>query len=404
MTATPIVLERGNVNDESVTLVRWFAKNGERVEADALLAEIETSKANLEIYAQTTGFLQWAVCEGADVPVSSVIGHISETPVDGRIAAVPAESKNARAKPPMAAEVTAPMDAPRDQPLAFVARTPDRQRFSKLAERMMQAHGLTAADFAGKVLVRKQDVLDFLSPAGRTSTAAVPQSNITQPFVEVPLTKLKRSEGAALRVGMANAVASSVTVTCFTRGLRQNLKVHPIETGNLSAVIVYEVSRLLRKYPSLNATYRNGNMLRYEQVNVGFALDDGRGLKVAVFPKCDEMGLRQVADELFQLTLAYVKNRLTPAQISNATFTISDLSGLGVSGVYPLISEDQGAILGVSSEQFAPDSAYGFYTLTLTFDHQLSDGRTAANFLNDLKKRLQSYEDATVCASAMKAI
>jgi pyruvate/2-oxoglutarate dehydrogenase complex dihydrolipoamide acyltransferase (E2) component len=169
--------------------------------------------------------------------------------------------------------------------------------------------------------------------------------------------------------------------------------------GNASAVIVYEVSRLLRKYPLLNATCRGNQVLQYEQINIGYAMDDGRGLKVAVLSECDTRSLQDVTVQLRDLTVAYLSDKLTPAQIANATFTISDLSGVGVTDFLPLISENQGAILGISAEQFAPDGNYGAYTLTLTFDHQLANGRTAALFLSDLKERLRGYEDTIQGAS-----
>jgi pyruvate/2-oxoglutarate dehydrogenase complex dihydrolipoamide acyltransferase (E2) component len=133
-------------------------------------------------------------------------------------------------------------------------------------------------------------------------------------------------------------------------------------------------------------------MLRFADVNLGFAIDDGHGLKVAVFHNCDTLSLAQISTLLNDLTIAYIENKLTPTQIANATFTISDLSGMGVSSFYPLISENQGAILGIGAEQFLPGTAFGSFNLTLAFDHQLSDGRTAASFLNDLKQRLHSYE------------
>jgi pyruvate/2-oxoglutarate dehydrogenase complex dihydrolipoamide acyltransferase (E2) component len=392
--ATPVVLERANVNDESVTLLRWFVRDGERVEADTLLAEVETSKANLEVHSERAGYVRWAAPEGAEVPVSAAIAYIvdepdASVPAALAVAAPAGPAKRAPATPERAAAGNG------GQP-SFASAAPYRLRFSKLAEAMMQAHGLTAADFAGKILVRKQDVLDRLNKTVAPAAPAALESRIGQPFHETPLSKMKRFEGATLAAGSRNAVTSAVSVTCFTRGLRKLLKTHPVETGNLSAVIVYEAARLLPKYPALNAAYRAGAMLQYEQVHIGFALDDGRGLKVAVFRDCDRMSLEQVADELFALTAAYIADKLTPAQICGATFTISDLSAFGVSGVLPVISENQGAILAVGGEQFAPGAEWGSYSLTLAFDHQLSDGRTAALFLNALKKRLQHYEDAVV--------
>jgi pyruvate/2-oxoglutarate dehydrogenase complex dihydrolipoamide acyltransferase (E2) component len=397
--AIPILLERDNVNDETVTLVRWFAAHGDRVELDALLAEVETSKANVEIHAPAAGFLAQEFLEGEEVPVSAVIGYIAgEAP-----AGAPGAGRReiAAAAPAVASGAPAAM---RTQPSAasaagpdFPHATPAVQRISPVALKMMEANGIPAAAFAGRSVVRKQDVLDYLNPPARPaerSSGKVPaftRSEITQPYKSIPLSKMKRSERANLGAGVENTVSSSVSVTCFTRGFRRIVD-SSLGSGSASAVIVYEVSRLLRKVPALNATYRAGAMLQYDAVNLGFAMDDGRGLKVAVLPNCDTLPLNEIVAMLHDLTVAYLEDKLTPAQTANATFTVSDLSGLGVSGFVPLISENQGAILGVGGEQFAPDSATGFYTLTLAFDHQLSNGRAAALFLGDLKSRLASYE------------
>lgn len=412
----PIVLERNNVNDETVTLVRWFVSHGEWVEADALLAEVETSKANIEIHASASGYLLHEFTEGAEIPVAATIGFIAEEkpsgppPATKRDAVVPVATLSAAPAESKPKSVpTVPNGTPhRSASPDFPAATEFRQRFSPIAARLIESHGVPREAFTGKSVVRKQDVLDYLNPpappiplAPATAARFAP-SAITQPYREISLNKRKRSEVANLGAGMGNAVASSVSVVCFTQGLRRILE-SSLGGGNPSAVVVFEVSRLLRKYPMFNAVYRNGAMLQYEAVNIGFAMDDGRGLKVAVVSNCDERPLQQIADMLGELSVAYIEDKLTPAQISNPTFTISDMSGLGVAAFLPLISDGQGAILGVGGEQFAPGSDNGSYTLTLTFDHQLSDGRTAAQFLNDLKFRLGRYEGMTEGASREKS-
>jgi pyruvate/2-oxoglutarate dehydrogenase complex dihydrolipoamide acyltransferase (E2) component len=405
----PLFVERNNVNDETVVLVRWFFGNGEKVDANVLIAEIETSKVNVEVFAPEAGYLVWSFPEGADVPVSAPIGHISSVAPDAvptLMAASPVESGFAPSPHSNGVRSSAVVDrvqsngtfhAPAPE---FPPSTPYRQRFSMVALKMMETHGLTAADFSGKSAVRKQDVLDFLNPPAAPAKPVAPAvtraqaGTITQPYKEIALSKIKRREGGSLAAGVGNAIQSAVSVTCFTQGLRRILSTRTAG-GSASAVIVFEVSRLLRKYPAFNSTYRNGTMLQYLKVNLGYAMDDGRGLKVAVFQDCDTQSLQHISNQLNDLTVAYIEDRLTPAQVTNATFTISDLSGMGVSSFYPLISENQGAILGVGGEQIFPGDTRGFFTLTLSFDHQLSDGRTAALFLNDLKARLLSYEGAT---------
>jgi pyruvate/2-oxoglutarate dehydrogenase complex dihydrolipoamide acyltransferase (E2) component len=408
-TAIPIILERDNVNDESVVLVRWFAKHGEWVEANVMLAEMETSKANVEVFSPQAGFLIWSFPEGADVPVLEPIGYIAKVAPES----TPEFVSSPSAPPPItvprdrnavkivaipgSAQIPEVAHAPTGPGPEFPISTPYRQRFTPVAAKMMEVHSLKPSDFAVKSIVREQDVHDFLNPPTTPSHSVIAASavgtyaKISQPYKEITLSKMKRREGQSLAAGVGNAVQSAVSVTCFTRGLRRNFG-DKTANANVSAVIVYEVSRLLRKYPTLNATYRDGIMIQFLDVNLGYAMDDGRGLKVAVLQNCDTLSLEQISTLLRELTVAYIEDKLTPTQIANGTFTISDLSGMGVSSFYPLISENQGGILGIGEEQFLPDVAYGFYTLTLAFDHQLSDGRTAAFFLNDLKSRLQSYE------------
>jgi pyruvate/2-oxoglutarate dehydrogenase complex dihydrolipoamide acyltransferase (E2) component len=411
----PILLERDNVNDDVVILTKWFVKNGERVEEGMLIAEVETSKANVEVTAPKSGYLKWEFEEKADVPYEAPLGWIFEAPLAADELAAANGARHASSVSPVpeyeveaAPVATTAVQASPVQAAVFAASSAYGQQFSRQARELMREHNLSEDRFAGLALVRADDVLGSLnlSPlrtdrdkSGNDATKAVvaaaparPMEAPKMPATEVQLSRMKRSEGQNLAAGTNNAIPSLVSVTCLTRGLRAALQANPIVAGNVGAVIVYEAARLLRKYPAFNATYRPGKMMQYEQVNIGYAMDDGQGLKVAVIEDADTKSLAEITEELRTLVLAYLDNKLTQAQVTGGTFTISDLSGLGVSSFVPLISEGQGAILGVGGEQFLPGSKDGCYTLSLAFDHQLSEGRTAALFLNDLKDRLVHYE------------
>jgi pyruvate/2-oxoglutarate dehydrogenase complex dihydrolipoamide acyltransferase (E2) component len=151
--------------------------------------------------------------------------------------------------------------------------------------------------------------------------------------------------------------------------------------GSSSAVLISEVARLLKKYLVFNAVYHDGQVGFYEEINIGWAVDDGAGLVVPVVAGADLKTLDEIDVELQGYFAAYVRNRLSPNDLRNPTFNISDLSGEGVSHFVPLIRRGQGAILGVGADSF-----------TLSFDHQIAEGRTAANFLRDLIARLSSFE------------
>ncbi len=417
----PILLERENVNDESVILSQWFAQNGAWVEEGALIAEVETSKANVEVMAPFAGYLRREVEEKAYLSYEAPLGHILDQPFEvGEAAHGNGSDESAKLAfvPNAGSDYLASTTGVRESAVAnlenhspFPASSGYGQRFSRRAEELIHENGLSKESFAGLTMVRALNVLRFMGgesiepPSRAIETVVRSSSTHTEvpmqkqapprlPTKAIPLSRMKRSEVQALGAGLRNTIPSAVTVTCLTRGLRGALERNPIVMGNASAVIVYEAARLLRKYPAFNSTYRRDSVMQYEQVNIGYAIDDGRGLKVAVLQDCDTKSLSEIAEELRNLVLAYLDNKLTPAQIGGATFTISDLSGMGVASFLPLISEDQGAILGVGGEQFLPGSRDGCYTLTLAFDHQLSEGRTAALFLNDLKDRLMHYEHA----------
>lgn len=130
----------------------------------------------------------------------------------------------------------------------------------------------------------------------------------------------------------------------------------------------------------------------YDEVNVGFAVDAGEGLKVPVIRDADKKELGAIAREIQDLLLAYTSGEITLEAASGGTFTVTDLSGEGVFSFHPLINQRQSAILGVGAEFHAPGSSEGLYQLILAFDHRLTEGRAAAQFLKDLRDKLSAYE------------
>jgi pyruvate/2-oxoglutarate dehydrogenase complex dihydrolipoamide acyltransferase (E2) component len=167
----------------------------------------------------------------------------------------------------------------------------------------------------------------------------------------------------------------------------------------VTALLVHECARLLRKYPMLNACYDAGEAYFYDVVNVGIAVDNGGGLKVPVVRDADVKSPADLAEEIRELLVAYAANDLGAEQLSGGTFTITDLSSSNVLLFEPLINRGQAAILGIGAEIVPAPGGVGSFNLTLRFDHQLAEGRTAAAFLSDLALRLEGHEAAVRGAS-----
>ena len=130
-----------------------------------------------------------------------------------------------------------------------------------------------------------------------------------------------------------------------------------------------------------------GDIAFYKNINIGIAVDIDDGLKVLNLPNTDKLDLHTLENKLFSLIERYLDKKLAINDISNSTFTITDLSSFGVDFFMPLINTKQSAVLGVSKI----DNKLGRFNLILNFDHRVTEGRIASEFLVELKDRVESY-------------
>ncbi len=408
---TPIIAPRETVNDETVKIVSWLVSDGDQVQPGQSLVQIETSKAVFELEAPVAGSLRRVALEGEEIPIGGLIGHIDTDVVQHGDEAIPSTvasnaspvSTQAHEQTPAGSASGHSFDhAPPGEAAVAQSQSPPA-RFSRKARELLDRQGLDANAFNGHGLVRSKDLA---SPPrreraqatsglpGEVSSAARPEpvaaSGVAYRTERLPRTK--RTEANYLRSAYNNTLLSAVTVSCPTRGFRSTAG-EPSQSGaTATATILFEAARLLRKYPAFNAYCAHGSAHYYDDVNIGFAVDAGRGLKVPVIHHADRKGMVEIVAETRDLMIAYLEDKLTLEALAGATFTVTDLSGEGVSAFHPLINQGQSAILGICAEVFPPGSRVGTFNLVLSFDHQLSDGRTAARFLNDLRERLGAYE------------
>jgi pyruvate/2-oxoglutarate dehydrogenase complex dihydrolipoamide acyltransferase (E2) component len=278
-------------------------------------------------------------------------------------------------------------------------------RFSKEALQLIRQQGLDPAQFAGRGLVRARDLLG--KPPHKVTRRPADEDGPI-PAAGVPLrsdkvSRQKKTEIQYLRSGARHTLPSVITVAVPTRGLRAAAARHPEVQGNVTALVVYEAARLLRQFPSFNAFYHGGAAHYYEEVHVGVAIDAGLGLKVPVLHNADRKTMPDLVGEMRELVVAYLNDALPVEALAGGTFTVTDLSGEGVFDFVPLLNQGQSAILGVGAEVFLPGNSGGVFNLILAFDHQLAEGRLAARFLGELRRRLEHYEAALGYGGAQAA-
>jgi pyruvate/2-oxoglutarate dehydrogenase complex dihydrolipoamide acyltransferase (E2) component len=381
-----VFIPHETVNDETVRILSWKVASGSRVEKDQILCEVETSKALVEIHAPDAGLVRYAAAVGDEVMVGSILCEIfPEMQSTPEVVLIP---RNATSQ-------------------AVVAELPPA-RFTSLAQKIAADYGIDKTDFPPGTLVRSSDVLlkagktvphvergpgrSSPKPGSRSSSEDDPLSNLPVAGVAVDWTELPRKktvEGRILRAGQAATIQSSVTLICRAAGLRARVDKLGLSAIGMNALIVFELARLLRKYPMFNALFNQGRKGQYREVNIGWAIDGGQGLVVPVIKNADQKSLGEIARTMEQHLEAYLGNSMTPDDFLGGTFTVSDLSGEGISLFQPLISQGQSAILGVGSEMIR-ESGESLY-LTLAFDHQVAEGRSAAQLLRELSVRLEVH-------------
>lgn len=192
-----------------------------------------------------------------------------------------------------------------------------------------------------------------------------------------------------IEVDMTRCVNLQTTLR-QTSGTRARMSITPI--------VLRAVALALREHPYMNALVREVGVERMHSINIGLAVSIDDGLVVPVIRDADDKSIIAIADEIGQLALAARAGELPLKAYQSGTFTVTSLGAAGVAWFTPILNPPQVGILGLSQVVERPVVRDGritsarMTTLTLVFDHRAVDGNPAAEFLNHLKRRLESCE------------
>jgi len=422
------------------TLSRWLKKVGDEVKRDEPIFEISTDKVDAEIPAPSAGtIVEIIVHEGTTVPVNAVVARIETE--KGAAVAVPA----AAAPAPAAAAPSAPAAAAAAPSAPAAAAKPSapagsfeervRTKSSPLVRRMAADAGVDISTLNGSGIagrVTRKDFEAYLAsgakpaaapspvsgamPAGLPSHITVPAGHVSEPTfnpwpgdVVEPMNKIRKLTADHMR--QAKQVAAHVTsffeidLTRVAK-LRAQMKADfERESGQKLTYlpfIIRSVVENLRRHPVLNATVSGTDVILRKRYNIGIAVAlDPTGLIVPVLKDADGLnltGLTRGANDLAQRARS---KKLSPMDVQDATFTITNPGVFGSLFGTPIIPVGTTAILGLGAIEKRPKvitGADGEDTIairtcayfSLSFDHRVVDGADADRFMADLKKTLES--------------
>jgi 2-oxoglutarate dehydrogenase E2 component (dihydrolipoamide succinyltransferase) len=423
------------------TIGAWLKKEGDPVQADEPLVEVESEKATVALPAPAAGVLRRVLKQTGDsVGIGEVVGELEEGaaaqvgtvspagsgPVPGGV--VPAAKGNGAPKPAAATArpstptstqtPTASSPALQVPPAASIppGGTARGTRAPPSARRLLAEHGMAAEAVHGSGpagQVRKEDVLRALeapepSPALRGPAPAPAPSGDGAAAGErvVPMTALRRTVARRL----VEAQHSAAILTTFNEvdmsrvlALRERhgeafLARHGVKLGFMSFFVKAAVEAL-RAFPTVNAEVRGTDVVYKDHYDVGVAVGGGKGLVVPVVRDADALSFADIEKTIGELAKKARENRITMDDLAGGTFTISNGGIYGSLLSTPILNPPQSGILGLHKIEKRAVVGEGdqvvvrpMMYLALSYDHRIVDGREAVSFLVRVKEAIEDPE------------
>ena len=409
--ATPVIMPRQGQSVESCLIGKWYKNKGDKVSAGDILFTYETDKATFEEESKVDGILlEIFFSEGDDVECLvnvCVIGTEGESTEEYR-------PKIDEIKPvtPVLSDITPGISATAEKSIGVLEYTysTDNQKISPRAKKLAKK---TLADLRyavptganGRIIER--DVQAVLSQGYRraanecqTPVPVTPVTTLTQDAEIVPLSNVRKFIAKAMHASLANSAQltshSSFDATDVF-AYREKLKALPGAGGKtgvtVTDIIVYATSRILLKHKYMNAHFLGDKMALFYNTHIGVAVDTPRGLLVPTIFNANTMSLPELSAHSKELFEKCKQGAIEPDLLKGASFTISNLGGLGVEMFTPILNPPQTGILGVCNviERLKNGKSYPAMGLSITYDHQAMDGADSARFLKDLVEYLESF-------------
>jgi len=369
---------------EEGVLTAWLRPSGARVAMGDPVAEITTEKATFEIPAPEEGILHPVTAIGTSLRVEALMGYIlrngeiAPAGVDGVASVAPAETSSAPKS-----------NAPPAGPL----------RASPVAKKLAAHHGINLQQVKGTGpggRIVEADILALVSRAATGGQATATAAD--KPAAErIPLAGLRRSLADRLRTSLSTAASTTLTREVNAGTLvaaRRTLSEKLDQAPSYDSLFIKLFASALHERPELNATIENDCIVRFKEVNVGFAVAAPNGLIVPVVRNADSASFNEIARAVKDLADRALTNHLQPAHLDGGTATISNLGVHGIDAFTPILNGSQAAILGIGRIAERPVSRGGQLAvghtcvLSLTFDHRVADGAPAALLLDAVARRM----------------
>ena len=402
-----------------VEIANWFIENGDFVEKDQELGEIESEKATLPLIADESGKIKILKEAGATVPVGEVVCQIDTS--------VKADKKKKDSKE-VDQEVSKPIEEKKPVQNEITDNKSDNKQPQSNQEPEKVDHGkIKVSPLAQKILkeqdISVDDIISGLKRLGSKEVNTVLQAGLSDKSTPVNLVKkdasreVERTAISNLRKKLSQRLVAvkneTAMLTTFNEAdmsriidIRKKYQSkfvdkHGIKLGFMS-FFTKAVSLALQEFPNVNSQIDGEEIISPEYTDIGIAVQTDKGLMVPVLRNAESMSLAQIEQGIMDLAGKARKNRISIDEMSGGTFTITNGGIFGSMLSTPIINPPQAAILGMHNIIERPVAINGkveirpMMYLALSYDHRIIDGRDSVSFLKRVKELVENPENMLI--------
>ena len=381
-----------------VEIAEWLVSDGDYVEKDQTIAEVDSDKATLELPAEESGIITLKAEEGDAIAVGAVVCHIDTA------AAKPSgqDAKPAPAKAPISqAAATIPVQTS----YATGSASPAARKI--IAEKGIDTAAISGTGRDGRIT--KEDAINAVpsmgSPAGDRPTSRKKMSMLRRKVAE----RLVAAKNETAMLTTFNEVNMSPIFALRTEYKEAFKNKHDVGLGFMS-FFTKAVVRALKEFPDVNSMMDGNEQLLHDYCDISVAVSGPKGLMVPVVRNAEAMSFKDVETEIKRLAIRARDGQITVDEMTGGTFTISNGGVFGSMLSTPIINPPQSAILGMHNILQRPIAVNGkveihpMMYVALSYDHRIIDGRESVGFLVAVKEALEDPVALLMDGNAKKAL
>src|SRR5690554_1539846 len=392
-----------------VTVAQWLKNDGDYVEMDEIVAELESDKATFELPAEKAGILRHVAAEGDTIEIGSVICTIEE---GGKAEGASADAKPAAADKKEEARAEAPAAAEDEAPESYAAGTASPAAAKILKEKGIDSKTVDGTGKDGRIT--KDDAVKASASSKTESNASLEKASVSATNDSSTIVAGSRDERHEKMSSLRKTIAKRLVVvknetamlTTFNEvdmkpimDLRSKYKdkfkeKHGVGLGFMS-FFTKAVCMALNEWPSVNARIEEEEIVYSNFVDVSIAVSGPKGLVVPIIRNAESLSLQDIEKAVVDLATKARGNKLTIQEMTGGTFTITNGGVFGSMMSTPIINAPQSAILGMHNIIQRPVAINGevvirpMMYLALSYDHRIIDGRESVSFLVRVKELLE---------------